>query len=291
MKGVIGIVGYGIVGKAHNVAFKDKATVWVNDPLFRNDSRYLNKRGLMRVCSVIFVGVPTPFNPHKREFTADIVYKVFQELDDSRDFENNPVIVLKSAVLPSVVRELKARHPELRIVVSPEYLSERNSVADLIGQETLIVGGAKEDRKEVIDAYANFSICNPKATIGEHDCAEKIALIKYMENSFLAMKVIFMNEFKQLHDKMFESTDDQEFNDLIKIHQLDSRMGGTYPAIIPGPDGHLGFGGKCLPKDLLSIIHEAKGMGIDMDVLMATWEKNLEVREDRNWTEIGGAVE
>jgi UDPglucose 6-dehydrogenase len=291
MKKIIGLVGYGIVGKAHDIAFKQHCQVWINDPAFEDHERYLPKKSLMRHCAAIFVGVPTPYDPRTQTFTSDIIYQVFKELEEAKNPKNNPVIVIKSAVLPTVVMELQKRHPELRIVVSPEYLSERNSIADLLAQETLILGGKKEDRDVVIDLYFNHSSCNKKATIGEGDNAAQIALIKYMENSFLALKVIFMNEFKLLHDKMFGSKKDSEFNEIIKIHQLDTRMGGPYPYSIPGPDGHLGFGGKCLPKDLLSIIAEADEYGISMDILRETWKKNLEVREDRNWTEIKGAIE
>lgn len=291
MKPSVGIVGYGIVGKAHEIAFEQDCDVLINDPKFTHLSNHVDKKELMGRCEAIFICVPTPYNPLERVFNDKIIQTVMKQLDENRSSRNNPVVVIKSAVIPSVVKELVEKYPKLLIIVNPEYLSERNSIADLLAQETLILGGPKYGRERIKELFLNHSRCNKKCTIGEGDDAAEIAMIKYMENAFLAVKVIFMNEFKELFDKMFDKTDDKAFNEIIKIHQLDTRMGGTYPAIIPGPDGHLGFGGKCLPKDILSIISEAEGVGSRMHLLSTTWTKNLKIRSDRNWTEIEGAVE
>ena len=59
---------------------------------------------------------------------------------------------------------------------------------------------------------------------------------------------------------------------------------------VPGPDGNLGFGGKCFPKDINAFINLANEHGIDSTVLSAAWNKNLEVREDKNWERIEGAT-
>ncbi len=285
----VGIIGYGVVGKAHEFAFEKDCLVLINDPMHEAMPHHRTKEQLVEACDVIFVCVPTPYNTSTESPEYGPMLDVFTELGtEIAGSDKKPLIAIKSAIPPRLVSELYALG-DFRLVVNPEYLSERNSVADLIAQETLIVGGAPEDRKELIDLFMNHSRCNKAAKVGETGAVEA-ALIKYMENAFLAVKVIFMNEMKQVHDKLVGATDDKAFNEVIKVHQLDSRMGGTYPAIIPGPDGHLGFGGKCLPKDMLTIISQAQEMGISLDLLKAAWLKNLEVREDRNWEVITGAV-
>lgn len=61
-------------------------------------------------------------------------------------------------------------------------------------------------------------------------------------------------------------------------------------------DGHLdittlrGFGGKCFPKDLLSLRAMAKTKGVDTAILDAVWKKNLAIRKIRDWEEIPFAV-
>ena len=59
---------------------------------------------------------------------------------------------------------------------------------------------------------------------------------------------------------------------------------------MPGPDGDLGFGGKCFPKDLVSLLSVYRDLGIDATVLKAVWEKNLKIRTKQDWKEIEGAV-
>ena len=50
---------------------------------------------------------------------------------------------------------------------------------------------------------------------------------------------------------------------------------------MPGPDGKLGFGGHCFPKDLNAMIRFAERLGVETDVLSAAWNKNIEVREEK----------
>ncbi|HAI39420.1 MAG TPA: hypothetical protein DCM40_15565 [Maribacter sp.] len=59
----------------------------------------------------------------------------------------------------------------------------------------------------------------------------------------------------------------------------DSRVGHSH-ITVPGPDGRFGFGGHCFPKDLNAMIQFAKRLGVNPTVMMAAWEKNLEVREE-----------
>jgi len=60
---------------------------------------------------------------------------------------------------------------------------------------------------------------------------------------------------------------------------------------VPGPDGDLGYGGHCFPKDIAALQYVAKQMGISTKILNASIEKNREVRTDKDWeSQIGRAV-
>ena len=69
----------------------------------------------------------------------------------------------------------------------------------------------------------------------------------------------------------------------------DDRIGNSHLSV-PGPDGNLGFGGHCFPKDLNALIYLFKEMEIDPVVLQSVWEKNLEVRKEdqRDWEDMKG---
>ncbi|NBW06475.1 MAG: hypothetical protein EBR82_00440 [Caulobacteraceae bacterium] len=60
---------------------------------------------------------------------------------------------------------------------------------------------------------------------------------------------------------------------------------------VPGPDGHRGFGGSCFSKDINAMISVASDLNVDAKVMKAAWDKNLEVRPERDWEQlIGRAV-
>ena len=63
---------------------------------------------------------------------------------------------------------------------------------------------------------------------------------------------------------------------------LDGRIGHSHLQV-PGPDGKLGFGGSCFPKDIQALIKFGKINGVDMNVLEGTWKTNLIVRPEKDW--------
>ena len=67
----------------------------------------------------------------------------------------------------------------------------------------------------------------------------------------------------------------------------DGRVGHSHMNV-PGPDGKSGFGGSCFPKDIQAMITHGASLGIDMKVLKGAWEKNLEVRPERDWEKLKG---
>jgi UDP-glucose 6-dehydrogenase len=74
--------------------------------------------------------------------------------------------------------------------------------------------------------------------------AKQASMYKMARNSALAMRVALANEFKEICDKL-----DIDYDILTGMLSRDKVIGGTHWQV-PGPDGKLGFGGKCLPKDL-----------------------------------------
>ena len=67
----------------------------------------------------------------------------------------------------------------------------------------------------------------------------------------------------------------------------DQRIGDSH-LHVPGPDGKLGFGGTCFPKDINALISLAKKHNINMNTLEAAWKTNLEVRPEEDWKELKG---
>jgi UDPglucose 6-dehydrogenase len=107
-------------------------------------------------------------------------------------------------------------------------------------------------------------------------------LIKYMNNLYFATKVSFLNEMKLLADKI-----GVDWQKAVDGFILDGRIGHSHLSV-PGPDGKLGFGGSCFPKDIQALIHFADENGVDMNVLKGAWKTNLSVRPEKDWEDLIG---
>ena len=103
-------------------------------------------------------------------------------------------------------------------------------------------------------------------------------MIKYMNNLFFATKVSFLNEMKLLSDKV-----GVDWSDAIEGFILDGRIGHSHLAV-PGPDGDLGFGGHCLPKDVSALVNGYD----DMELLQVVLQVNDKVRKNRDWEKMKG---
>jgi UDPglucose 6-dehydrogenase len=284
----IGVIGKGIVGKAIEIGFRDKCELLFNDPKLETS---VSKATIVKECDFIFVSVPTPYNEKCKIVDDTIISQVIKELDSIAIAANRkPIAIVKSAIPPRIVQEWIRRHNNIDLVISPEYLREAHFMRDFVNQKTMILGGSYAACQEVEKLYLEHSICNKDCKVG-FCAAEEAALIKYMENSFLAMRNIFYNQFKDYYDKFIGSESDYNFNSLMDIFHLDERMGVLPdPYRVPGPDGHRGYGGKCFYKDVNAIIGEANILGIDLSLMKEVNAANERIRTDRDWERINGAI-
>ena len=103
-----------------------------------------------------------------------------------------------------------------------------------------------------------------------------------MNNCFLATKVSFMNEMKLISDAC-----GAKWEDAVEGFVRDGRVAHSHVSV-PGPDGKMGFGGSCFPKDIQAMISFAKSMGVNPTTLQGAWKTNLKVRPEREWEKMKG---
>ena len=112
----IGVIGFGIVGKSVNLGFKYHCNVLINDKDKTEDTPN-SKDEIVRKCDFIFVGVPTPFNLKDKTVDASIISNVISSLSDlSVKHKKNPIVIIRSAIVPRLVRSWEACFPSLNIV-------------------------------------------------------------------------------------------------------------------------------------------------------------------------------
>jgi UDPglucose 6-dehydrogenase len=205
---------------------------------------------------------------------------VFQRISECESLNRDTIFILKSTVVPETTLNLSKQFPDLKIIFNPEFLTERSARLDFINASRIVLGGPEElcDRVEHM-----YRVRFPHTKIVKTD-STTAEFIKYMCNTFFATKISFMNEFKQLSNKL-----NLDWDKAMEGFVSDGRIGNSH-LDVPGHDGSVGFGGKCFPKDLNAMINFFVSNNVDPKILTAAWEKNLEVRDDHDWKDIEGAT-
>ena len=186
---------------------------------------------------------------------------------------DGPIYILKSTVLPGTTDSLVEKHPNFKIIFSPEFLTERTAKLDMLTQSRIILGG-ELSLTEKTKALFNKRFKNKNIIQTDSKTAE---LTKYMNNAFFATKVSIMNEFKLLSDKIGAN-----WEDALTGFVSDGRIGDSH-LNVPGHDGKLGYGGTCFPKDVNSLISFSKKHGIELNTIAGGWYTNLKVRPEKDW--------
>lgn len=256
----IGIVGYGHVGKAMAELFKDVAIY--DEPLNIGTKDEINQ------CDIAFICVPTPSNKDGSCDTS-IVEEVISWLDVE-------TIVIRSTVYVGFTRIMSEKYNK-SIVFQPEYYGETvaHPFSDLSNRQWLSFGGTSSAVNRAISAYKQVYTSNVEIYITDSDSAE---FAKYMENAFLATKVIFCNEMYDLSRKL-----NVDYNKAREVWLADPRIGRSHTFVY---EDNRGYGGSCLPKDVLSIIDQAHKSGSDCTLMEAVDEKNR-LLKNNNQPEVG----
>ncbi len=271
----IGIVGQGYVGTAIKVGFEPHYQVETYDKYDEDKSTCESLRDLVGKCEVMFVCVPTPMNKDGSCHT-DIVESVVKEIDEwvSRYHKDiNPIVVIKSTVSPGTTDRLNKKYDGVSVIFNPEFLTEMNFLEDFKNQTRIILGGTRKGTNKLRQVYSKVF---PSATIVKTG-SKTAEMVKYFVNSFLATKVSFANEMKVICDEI-----GIDYDKVVEYSTYDERLGKSHWAV-PGPDGDLGFGGHCLPKDVSAIVKE-----FGSELLKTVLEVNDKVRENKDWEEMKG---
>ena len=264
----VGVIGNGFVGEAISFAFSSVSDMHVydTDPL-----KSLDDLESVHTCDFVFICVPTPMFV---DGSQDLSYveDVFEKAT------SKPVYILKSTVLPGTTEKLSKKYSNIKIIFSPEFLTERTAKLDMLTQSRIILGGELSLTEKAKTLFnERFKIKNIIQT--DSKTAE---LTKYMNNTFFATKVSIMNEFKLLCDKIGAN-----WQDALKGFVSDGRIGDSH-LNVPGHDGKLGYGGTCFPKDVNALLSFSKKHDIELNTIKGGWKTNLKVRQEKDWEEKEG---
>lgn len=212
---------------------------------------------------IIFLALPTPPG---EDGSADLKYILGVANDLGKILTGYKVIVDKSTVPVGTAEKVYAAvsknyKGEFDVVSNPEFLREGVAVEDFMKPDRVVIGTSSERAQKLMgDLYAPFVRQGNPVIYMDERSAE---LTKYAANSFLAVKISFMNEIARLCEKLGADVD------MVRRGiGSDERIGKRF--LFPG----IGYGGSCFPKDVQALAKSANEVNYEFKILSAVMEVN-----------------
>jgi UDPglucose 6-dehydrogenase len=215
--------------------------------------------------AIVFLALPTPPG---EDGSADLKYILGVANDLGSILTDYKVIVDKSTVPVGTAEKVHAAiaknyKGEFAVVSNPEFLREGVAVEDFMKPDRVVVGTSDERAKRVMsELYAPFVRSGNPVIFMDEKSAE---LTKYAANSFLAVKISFMNEIARICERLGADVDMVR-----KGMGSDERIGKRF--LFPG----IGYGGSCFPKDVQALVKSSNEVSYDFEILNAVMKVNEE---------------
>ncbi len=224
----------------------------------------------MAGADAVFLAVGTP--SRRGDGHADLSY-VFAAAEQVARAAKGPLTLVTKSTVPvgtgeKIARLVHAIRPDIAVASNPEFLREGAAIGDFMRPDRVVIGvepGELGDRAlaTLKRLYRPLYLIETPIVATSLETAE---IIKYAANSFLAMKVSFINEVADLCERA-----GADVHDVARGIGLDGRIGRKF--LHPGP----GYGGSCFPKDTLAFARTAQDLGAPLRLVEAT----IAVNEDR----------
>ncbi|MEH6905702.1 UDP-glucose dehydrogenase family protein [Neobacillus drentensis] len=213
---------------------------------------------------LIFICVGTPQAPDGSAdltFVKNVAKSIGQHLNEYK------VIVTKSTVpvgtaelVTNVIQENQTAPIPFDVVSNPEFLREGSALQDALNPDRIVIGTTSETARTIMkELYKDFHCpiveTHPKAS----------EMIKYAANSFLALKISYINELARVCDNL-----------VINVKDVSNGIGLDHRINPHFLKAGMGYGGSCFPKDVNSLIQTAKELGNPLSILEAVVKVNAE---------------
>ncbi len=222
---------------------------------------------------VVFIAVQTPT---KADGTTDLTAVEAVAREIGRSMDGYKVVVTKSTVPVGTSYEVKRWIDEEQAAAgtshrfsvgsNPEFLREGAAIGDFMRPDRVVIGADEDEAIAILkDLYRPLYLIETPFVITNIATAE---LTKYAANSFLAVKISFINEMANLCEEI-----GGDVHAIARGIGLDRRIGPKF--LHPGP----GFGGSCFPKDTRSAASFARQVGLQLEIVEAVIRVNEQQRD------------
>jgi len=269
----IGVVGNGFVGQSTRLLGCDSVEVIVYDIVPDKCIPVGTTLEDIGSCDIAFVCVPTPSSKDGTCHTG-FVKSVVDDLNSVK--QDHCDVIIRSTVPPGTSKQLGCNH-------MPEFLREKSWKNDFITSKEWVIGCNDIKDLHFHDKISLlFTLAKENKSIQSDEVyfvsSETSEMLKYTKNSYLAVKVSFFNEIESLCQKL-----GVDFEEIRSLLVLDDRITESHTHV-PGHDDKKGYGGTCLPKDILALCRVFEDNKIEPIILGSSVKRNTEVdRPEKDW--------
>jgi len=225
------------------------------------------KAVLESTVSILCVGTPSTKEGH---LNLEYIFKTAKQIGESlHEKDKFHVVVIRSTVLPGTNKKVgeiiekasgKIRNKDFAVVSNPEFLREGTAVADYFNPPLTVLGSDNDRALDIMEEMYQ-GVSGPIERV-EINVAE---IIKYVNNSYHALKITFANEVGNICKKL-----DMDSHEVMRIFGMDKQLNISTYYFKPG----FAYGGSCLPKDLKALKTLTHDSYLKSPVLSAIEESN-----------------
>lgn len=256
---LIGFIGQGFVGKSYADDFERRGYKVIR---YSRRKEYSASKDKIKDCDIVFIAVPTPTTA--KGFDDGVVRQVMELVGRGK------IAVIKSTIVPGTTESVQKENPNVFVLHSPEFLTEKTAAYDAAHPTRNIVGLPVENAVYRKKAELVMSTL-PQAPYSKICRSREAELTKYGGNCWFYFKVIFMNMLYDLADKL-----NCDYSVIRDGMAADPRIGGTH--LEPVHQGGRGAGGHCFIKDFAAFsdfYDKLVGDEAGRKVLRSLAEKNI----------------
>jgi len=216
---------------------------------------------------VVFIAVPTPPQPDGSvdlSFIEKVAREIASVLKDYRVIVDKSTVPVKTGEkVAETIKRYNRTGAEFDVVSNPEFLREGCAVADLMKPDRVVIGSSSDRALSLMKkVYEPFMA---PILVTDINSAE---LIKHAANSFLALKISYINAVSAICDA--SGADIEKVADGIGT---DKRIGRSFL------NAGLGYGGSCFPKDIAAFIAISDALGVPFTLLKEVQRINRDQKE------------
>lgn len=259
----LGFIGQGWIGKNYADNFEDRGFEVIR---YGKEEPYKENKDKIAECDIVCIAVPTPTT--REGFSARVVEEVLAYVGSGN------IAVIKSTILPGTTRKLQEKYPDIIVLFSPEFLREATVREDVDHPDRNIIGITRDEHRAAAEMVMKIL---PRAPYESICSAEEAELVKYAGNTFLYLKVVYMNMLYDLAHKL-----GADWETVAQDISADARIGPSHMHPVHS-SGHTknsgrGAGGHCFVKDFAAFADFYRKNvpdAVDHELLTAIERKNI----------------